>query len=105
MKLREIIALRPYALLLHRGRVPRALGLILMSHAANLLVFTMTGAQRLPAPIIAAGEVLPPAAVADPVPQALVLTALVIGFALQAFALVLLLLPAVAERPAPGSPT
>jgi multicomponent Na+:H+ antiporter subunit C len=40
-------------------------------------------------PIIAAGESVATAPIADPVPQALILTAIVIGFGVLAFALVL----------------
>ncbi len=88
-------------LLLQRERLPRALGLILMSHAANLLVFAMAGGQRLAAPIVPEGASAPPALATDPLPQALVLTAIVIGFALQAFALVALLVPASGEPAQP----
>lgn len=78
-------------LLLGRSSLRRAQGVILLGLAVNLLVFTMTGASESRAPLVPPGADVPDGPVADPVPQALVLTAIVIGFALQAFALVLLL--------------
>jgi multicomponent Na+:H+ antiporter subunit C len=65
------------------------LGLALLAHAANLLIFTVGGLTRGGTPIIPAGENALAAPFPDPVPQALVLTAIVIGFGVQAFALVL----------------
>ena len=64
------------------------LGIGLLGHAANLLIFTIAGLTRARPPILtgAAGDF---AGLADPVPQALILTAIVIGFAVQAFAVVL----------------
>ena len=76
-------------MLLRRSIVKLLIGLVLLGHAANLLIFTVGGLTR-GAPIIVpegALTVAPP--VGDPVPQALVLTAIVIGFGIQAFALVL----------------
>jgi multicomponent K+:H+ antiporter subunit C len=64
------------------------IGLCLLSYAVNLFIFGM-GRLRMNAPPIvdgAAGIVH-----ADPVPQALVLTAIVIGFAMTALFLVVLL--------------
>jgi multicomponent K+:H+ antiporter subunit C len=65
------------------------IGLSLLSYAVNLFIFSM-GRLRAGAPPVldtAAG----PADYADPVPQALVLTAIVIGFATTALFLVVLL--------------
>lgn len=78
-------------LLLGGSPARRAQGIILIGLAVNLLVFTMTGAVHGRAPLVDAGETQVTGTVADPIPQALVLTAIVIGFALQAFALVLLM--------------
>ena len=77
-------------LLLRRSIVKLVSGLVLLGHAANLLIMTAGGFAGGRAPIVppAAPALAPP--YADPVPQALVLTAIVIGFGLQAFALVLL---------------
>jgi multicomponent Na+:H+ antiporter subunit C len=64
-------------------------GLAVLGSAANLVVFMAARPGTLVPPLIEAGAgALAPAA-ADPVPQALVLTAIVIGFALLCFALVL----------------
>ena len=76
-------------LVMRRSMVKLILGLALLAHAANLLIFTVGGLTRGGTPIVPrGGESLAPP-FPDPVPQALVLTAIVIGFAVQAFALVL----------------
>jgi multicomponent Na+:H+ antiporter subunit C len=76
-------------LVMRRNVAKLVLGLALLGHAANLLIFTVGGLSRDGAPIIPPGaeRLAPP--YADPVPQALVLTAIVIGFGVQAFVLVL----------------
>jgi multicomponent Na+:H+ antiporter subunit C len=76
-------------LVMRRSVVKLVLGLALLGHAANLLIFTVGRLSRDGAPLVAQGaeKLVPPHA--DPVPQALVLTAIVIGFGVQAFALVL----------------
>ena len=84
-----LLAASATLLLLRRDLARVGIGIILLGHAANLMVFAMTGAERSEAPLVAEGETLPPEQVSDPLPMALVLTAIVIGFALQAFALVL----------------
>ncbi len=64
----------------------------MLSHAANLFLFTVGGLTRGKVPLIPADStsgVIDATAVADPLPQALILTAIVIGFGVQAFALVL----------------
>ena len=68
------------------------LGLSLLSYATNLFIFGMGRLALHRPPIIdtAAGAV-DPAVYTDPVPQALVLTAIVIGFATTALFLVVLL--------------
>jgi multicomponent Na+:H+ antiporter subunit C len=76
-------------LLLARSMVRVIFGLVLVGHAVNLLIFTAGGLVRAKAPIVRAGETAPLPGHADPVPQALVLTAIVIGFALTAFLAVL----------------
>ncbi len=64
-------------------------GLAVLGSAANLVVFMAARPGTLVPPLIeASAGALAPAA-ADPLPQALVLTAIVIGFALLCFALVL----------------
>jgi multicomponent Na+:H+ antiporter subunit C len=76
-------------LVMRRSMVKLILGLALLAHAANLLIFTAGGLTRGGTPIIATAREALAASDPDPVPQALVLTAIVIGFAVQAFALVL----------------
>ena len=64
-------------------------GLVLISNAANLIIF-LAGRLTEGAPaLIAEGAYAPPDGVANALPQALVLTAIVIGFGLFAFAIVL----------------
>ncbi|MBS7540987.1 Na+/H+ antiporter subunit C [Ancylobacter lacus] len=67
------------------------IGLALLSYAVNLFIFAMGRLRVDAAPILRPGEVGDPAAFADPLPQALVLTAIVIGFAMTALYLVVLL--------------
>ncbi|MEM1041308.1 MAG: NADH-quinone oxidoreductase subunit K [Bacteroidota bacterium] len=76
-------------LILRRNMLRMIFGLVLLSNAVNLLVFSMGRVERLAPPLVAPGEVAPLVAVANPLPQALVLTAVVIGFGLISFALVL----------------
>ena len=61
----------------------------LISQAANLLIFTAGGLTRGLPPFIHDQALHPDRPFADPVPQALILTAIVIGFGVLAFALVL----------------
>lgn len=77
-------------MMLRRSIVKLVIGLILLSNAANLLIFTVSGLTRGLPPLIPAGESLPAGGWADPLPQALVLTAIVIGFGVLAFAVVLI---------------
>lgn len=65
-------------------------GLLLLSYAVNLFIFLMGRAKLDQAPITLT-ETIDPAQYADPLPQALVLTAIVIGFASTALYLVVLL--------------
>ena len=76
-------------LMLARNVLRFLFGLILISNAANLLIFSAGGLTPEAPPLVAYGESLPPEGVANALPQALVLTAIVIGFGLFAFALVL----------------
>ena len=72
-------------LMLQRTLGQLIVGLALLTNATNLLVFAAAGLNREGVPIIAEGEVAVAGPVADPVPQALILTAIVIGFGLLAF--------------------
>ena len=66
-------------------------GLSLLSYAVNLFIFSTGGLRSGAAPILERGAAGDLATHADPVPQALVLTAIVIGFATTALFLVVLL--------------
>ncbi|KAA6187472.1 Na+/H+ antiporter subunit C [Thiohalocapsa marina] len=74
-------------LLLRARTFPVVLGLTLLSYGVNLFLFAM-GRLTVGAPAI-----IEPARAAytDPLPQALVLTAIVIGFGMTAFVVVLAL--------------
>ena len=65
------------------------LGVALLSNAVNLLIFTAGRLLREVPPIIAEGQMVPTMATANPLPQALILTAIVISFSFFAFLLVL----------------
>ena len=81
-------------LLLSRDLKTMAMGVFLFSHAAHLGILAMSGAPiqsdgsgglvRKDAPILGIGEVS-----VDPLPQALILTSIVISFAVMAFLLTL----------------
>jgi multicomponent K+:H+ antiporter subunit C len=74
-------------LLLRARTFPVVLGLTLLSYAVNLFLFVM-GRLSIGVPaIIEPGRIT----YADPLPQALVLTAIVIGFGMTAFVVVLAL--------------
>jgi multicomponent K+:H+ antiporter subunit C len=79
-------------LLLRARTFPVILGLTLLSYGVNLFIFVM-GRLRTGAPaVVNKGDNLSSTLnYADPLPQALVLTAIVIGFAMTAFLLVLAL--------------
>lgn len=66
-------------------------GLMLMSYAVNLFIFAMGRLWVDKPPLTPAGKPIDPAALADPLPQALVLTAIVIGFATTALYLVVMI--------------
>lgn len=75
-------------MLLRRSLVKLLIGLVLLSHAANLLIFTAAGLKRGEPPIVT-NKISNIVLMADPLPQALILTAIVISFGVTAFALVL----------------
>ncbi|HRP76173.1 MAG TPA: Na+/H+ antiporter subunit C [Rhodocyclaceae bacterium] len=65
-------------------------GLLLMSYAVNLFIFAM-GRLWVDKPPITLAPDIDPSQFADPLPQALVLTAIVIGFATTALYLVIMI--------------
>ena len=102
-------------MMLDRGLLRVVLGVVVLGNGVNLAVFTAGRVDgRAAAFVTEAGA---PALAANPLPQALVLTAIVIGFALFVFALAVLKrswelhgnvetdrITAVAEEPAPDLP-
>jgi len=76
-------------LLLRADRFRVVLGLTLLSYAVNLLLLA-SGGYRVGAPPILDGRT-DPLAMADPLPQGLVLTAIVIGFGMTAWLIALCL--------------
>lgn len=75
-------------LMLRRRLAQLIVGLGLVSNGSNMLIFAAAGVTRGAPPLVGEG----PAAAgpfADPVPQSLILTAIVIGFGVLAFSLVL----------------
>ena len=74
-------------MVLQRSFVRILFGFIILSNAANLLVLSMSGSPRdRVAPVVMeSGQ-----AMVDPLPQALILTAIVIGFAVTAYLVLLL---------------
>ncbi len=75
------------------------MGLALLSYAVNLFIFSMGSLAIDKEPILVDGVAPTLASYADPTPQALVLTAIVINFAMTALLLVVLL----ASRGATGT--
>ena len=76
-------------LMLSRHIVRLLLGAALLGNAVNLLIFTAGRLTHEVPPVIPAGLTVPDVVTANPLPQALVLTAIVIAFAFFAFLLVL----------------
>lgn len=73
-------------LMLRRSIVRLIIGLSLLTYAVNLLIFAEGDLSRRAAPI---ADAVPVETMADPLPQALILTAIVISFGLLAFSLAL----------------
>ena len=76
-------------MLMRRSFVKLIIGLSLLGQAANMLIFMMGGIIRGRPPLIGPLQETLSKTAADPVPQALILTAIVIGFGMQAFFIVL----------------
>src|SRR6188472_531215 len=76
-------------LMLRRRLAQLIVGLSLLAGGSNVLIFTAAGLTRGKPPLIAEGATALPSSVADPVPQSLILTSIVIGFGVLAFSLVL----------------
>ena len=76
--------------LLQRSLVKLVIGVMLLGQAANLIIFSSAGLQSEKPAIITGAETVLTGNHADPLPQAIVLTAIVIGFGFTAFLLALL---------------
>ena len=77
-------------LLLRRSLAKVIFGLMLFGQAVNLLILVSGGLVRGRAPILPADGTALPAPFADPLPQALILTAIVIGFGILGFGVALI---------------
>lgn len=77
-------------LIFHRSFVKLIMGIVLLGYASNLFLFTISRLTRGAPPLIPNDADQLTESFADPLPQALILTAIVIGFGLQAFAIVLI---------------
>lgn len=75
--------------LLGGSKIDVIVGLILLSQGANLIIFASGGIKHN-APALLNEAAPDPNTIADPLPQALVLTAIVIGFGILSFMLTLL---------------
>lgn len=76
--------------MLRRSVVRLALGIVLLGHATNLSLFVANGLRRANAPLLPEEGPIPPAeTLADPLPQAFILTAIVINFSMLALMLVM----------------
>lgn len=73
-------------LFLQRGMLRIILGFIMLGHSANLMLMAAGGTARRGEPL---GSEPDPAYTADPLPQAFVLTAIVIAFSITIYMLVL----------------
>ena len=76
-------------LMLSRQLIRILLGISILSNAVNLLIFTAGRLEREVPPVIPDSSLVPVGATANPLPQALILTAIVISFSFFAFLLVL----------------
>ena len=77
-------------LMMRRSIVKMIIGLALLGHGSNLLIFTIGHLTRGAPPLVTGEAGAPAVPMADPLPQALILTAIVIGFGVLAFAVVLI---------------
>jgi len=76
-------------LLLQKRLLQIILGISLLGHSTNLLIFVASGLHGSTLPIIANEATALASTAVDPLPQALILTAIVIGLALFGFSLAL----------------
>lgn len=86
-----LILIGLYAVLIKRNLVKIIIGLSIMDAGVHLLLVGIGYIQNGTAPIFSSGNENAADRMVDPVPQALVLTAIVIGFAITAVALSLVI--------------
>ncbi|PTY06753.1 cation:proton antiporter [Verrucomicrobia bacterium LW23] len=79
-----------FFLILRRNITQVLIGVLFLSQAANLAILAVSGLGTGISAIVQNGAASPPSGHADPLPQALILTAIVIGFGVFSFAVVLL---------------
>lgn len=79
-----------FYMMMRRSITKTVIGLTLLSNAANVLIFVAAGLREAVPAIVPPGAYVPDKVVADPLAQALILTAIVIGFGVLAFAVVLI---------------
>lgn len=77
-------------LILRRSMVKLLLGIMLLGNGTNILIFLLGKITKGKPPVINESFKVFQDVYADPIPQALILTAIVISFALTSFAIVLL---------------
>ncbi|QBQ42330.1 Na+/H+ antiporter subunit C [Sphingobacterium psychroaquaticum] len=77
-------------LILRRSMVKLLLGIMLLGNATNILIFLLGKITKAKPPVIDESYKIFQDIYADPIPQALILTAIVISFGLTSFAIVLL---------------
>jgi multicomponent Na+:H+ antiporter subunit C len=78
-----------FYMMMQRSIFKLILGLGLLGHAANLFIFTIGRLTWGNPPVMGHEQSTLQGIYADPLPQAFILTAIVIGFGVQAFATVL----------------
>lgn len=76
-------------LLLSRHIIRMLIGVTILGNAVNLSIFVAGRPGAIAPPLIPDGLDMPPGDIANPLPQALILTAIVISFSLFVFLLVL----------------
>ena len=76
-------------LMLSKQLVRMLLGIAILGNAVNMAIFVSGRLTREVPPVIPEGLIVPAEVTANPLPQALVLTAIVISFSFFAFLLVL----------------
>ncbi|MCP5468673.1 MAG: NADH-quinone oxidoreductase subunit K [Deltaproteobacteria bacterium] len=76
--------------ILRRSLLKLLFGVLFLSHAVNLIIFLSAGLHKARPAIIDNEMTQLTAPYADPLSQALILTAIVIGFAMQAFFIILI---------------